>query len=602
MTASLSARLPADHAGVSSPDARERSYDSAVGRAFAESGRIFLVWLAVYAGYLDERTPNGLLTVTLLAAAWVFALRSAFAAGHYTVDSTITVAIGAATGLVSRLGLERMGTWVGFDGTEAPRDRGSDLRSGLRLGVARPPGRCDSVARARRRLAWDRRRSRRGSTADPRALRRRGHRRERRRAKLAGSPADGSNGGPADHRGDCSPGADRARGQPRVRRRRRTPARDPAPPLPCGRTLELLRVGIRPCARSVPDALVVHEPDPSSPAGVRTLVQAHVRRRARLVRVGRFRAGAARRCAARCDNRRADHLPADTDRRARTVVHDLQVSDDERRRGRRRRPGVGQCRRSSRHAHRPALATYAPGRASAVAERSSGRHVDRRAAPRTAGVHRTARGCRSLLGQAAARQAGHDRLGTSALRIRRRLRQHRRQAVLRSLVSAPPEPGHRPCRVRQDVLRRPRAGAARATDRTAGGATRRTRQAPDPCDAERRRRSRALSHRAGGKPIGHANAGHTKRSRRSPRCSRPRRRYSSHCRGHRPHIACRRGRYGSRTRPSSERHSLGARRGGSSLPRHLPQPTTLPEPSRPSAVRSEARHGCPRGGPEPRRE
>ena len=112
MTASLSARLPADHAGPSS-DALGRSYDSAVGRAFAESGRIFLVWLAVYAGYLDDRTPNGLLTVSLLAAAWILAFRSAFAAGHYTVDSTITVAIGTVTGLVLASALNE---WVpGWD-------------------------------------------------------------------------------------------------------------------------------------------------------------------------------------------------------------------------------------------------------------------------------------------------------------------------------------------------------------------------------------------------------------------------------------------------------------------------------------------------------
>ena len=117
MTASLSARLPADHAGPSS-DALGRSYDSAVGRAFAESGRIFLVWLAVYAGYLDDRTPNGLLTVSLLAAAWIFAFRSAFAAGHYTVDSTITVAIGTVTGLVLASALNE---WVPGLGLTVPR-------------------------------------------------------------------------------------------------------------------------------------------------------------------------------------------------------------------------------------------------------------------------------------------------------------------------------------------------------------------------------------------------------------------------------------------------------------------------------------------------
>ena len=242
-----------------------------------------------------------------------------------------------------------MGPWAGTDRPEAARDRGRDFRPGLRLGVAGAPGGYDSVARARGRLAWDRRRARRGSTEDSRALRRRGHRRERICAELGASPADGSVGGPADHRGDRSPGTDRARGQPRVRRRRRAPARDPAPPLPGGRALELLRMGVGPCTRSVPDALVVHEPDPSSSAGLRPLVEAHIRRRARLVRAGRPRAGAARHCVARCDNGGADHFPADADRRARAVVHDLQVSDDERRRGKRGgRPGSAGDPRATR--------------------------------------------------------------------------------------------------------------------------------------------------------------------------------------------------------------------------------------------------------------
>ena len=495
-----------------------------------------------------------------------------------------------------------MGPWAGTDRPEAARDRGRDFRPGLRLGVAGAPGGYDSVARARGRLAWDRRRARRGSTEDSRALRRRGHRRERICAELGASPADGSVGGPADHRGDRSPGTDRARGQPRVRRRRRAPARDPAPPLPGGRALELLRMGVRPCTRSVPDALVVHEPDPSSSAGLRPLVEAHIRRRARLVRAGRPRAGAARHCVARCDNGGADHFPADADRRARAVVQDLQVSDDARRRGRRGRAGLGQCRRSSRHTRRPAVAAHAPGRASAVAERSSGRHVDRRAAPGTAGVHRTARGCRSLLGQAAARQAGHDRLGASALRIRRRLRQHGRQAVVRSLVPAPPEPGHRPCRVRQDVLRRPRAGAARASDRTAGSATGRTRQAPDPGDSERRRRSRTLSHRARGERISRAGAGH-RSGVDAPAGAAARATATRDTAAAAVHI--------SRAGGGDAGLDLGrAPSGTRSAPRaadrprarHVPQPATLPEPPRPSPLRSEARHGRPRGGPEPRRE
>ena len=77
-----------------------------------------LVWLAVYAGYLDDRTPNGLLTVSLLAAAWILAFRSAFAAGHYTVDSTITVAISTVTGLVLASALNE---WVPGLGLTVPR-------------------------------------------------------------------------------------------------------------------------------------------------------------------------------------------------------------------------------------------------------------------------------------------------------------------------------------------------------------------------------------------------------------------------------------------------------------------------------------------------
>ena len=191
MTASLSARLPADHAGPSS-DALGRSYDSAVGRAFAESGRIFLVWLAVYAGYLDDRTPNGLLTVSLLAAAWILAFRSAFAAGHYTVDSTITVAIGTVTGLVLASALNE---WVPGLGLTVPRLLATAAaifglvsvwewlvrRAGMtqwRVLVVGSPGIADALVEEVRE--------------DSRALRRRGHRRERICAELGASPADGT--------------------------------------------------------------------------------------------------------------------------------------------------------------------------------------------------------------------------------------------------------------------------------------------------------------------------------------------------------------------------------------------------------------------------
>ena len=120
MTASLYAGLSAERENALSSAARERPNDRAVARGFAAGGRIALVWLAVYAGHAGGRTlpPNGFLTVTLLAAVWVVALRSAFAAGHYTVDSTITVTIGTVTGLV---GASALNEWVPGVGLTAPR-------------------------------------------------------------------------------------------------------------------------------------------------------------------------------------------------------------------------------------------------------------------------------------------------------------------------------------------------------------------------------------------------------------------------------------------------------------------------------------------------
>ena len=122
MTTSLPAGFSAEREGTLfsalSSAARKRPNDRAVGRAFAGSGRIALVWLAVYAGYAGEQTPNGFLTISLLAAVWVVALRSAFAAGHYTVDSTITVMIGTVTGLVLASALNE---WVPGVELTAPR-------------------------------------------------------------------------------------------------------------------------------------------------------------------------------------------------------------------------------------------------------------------------------------------------------------------------------------------------------------------------------------------------------------------------------------------------------------------------------------------------
>ena len=423
------------------------------------------------------------------------------------------------------------------------------------------------VARPRGRLGRHRGLSRRGSATDPRAVRGRRHGREHLPVRPGGRPVPGSGRRPlGDRRGGAS-GVDRARGRSRLRRGGRTTARDPTLPLPRGRAPELLRVGVRPSPRAVCDAGVVHEPDSPSPAGLRALVEADVRHRARLPGPGRPRAGAACRGAARRDDGPADRLPANPDRRAREAVHDLQVPNDARRRGARRWRGLGQCRRSTRDADRLAPAADAPGRASTAAERASGRHVDRRAAPRAARVHPVARGGRSLLGPASARQAGHHRLGAGPLRLCRRLREHGRQAVLRPLVSPPPEPGHRPGGVRQDVLHRPRPRTARAPGRADRRRCGHTREAPGSDDPERRGGARALSLRSGGERTGQADGrdrrdagvdgGATNGAARL--CLRRRRR--------RPPIEYRRERFGSRTRRSFARPSHATRCAGSSWQR-----------------------------------
>ena len=92
MTASLSVGLAAD--ARTGPNDRASGGRSPGSAASLSSG-----------SRSTRATPasqprTGFLTISLLTAVWVVAFHSAFAAGHYTVDSTITVAIGAVTGLV----------------------------------------------------------------------------------------------------------------------------------------------------------------------------------------------------------------------------------------------------------------------------------------------------------------------------------------------------------------------------------------------------------------------------------------------------------------------------------------------------------------------
>jgi exopolysaccharide biosynthesis polyprenyl glycosylphosphotransferase len=65
-------------------------------------GRALVVWFSVLVFFLDRPLAPGstLLVVTLLASVWILAIRSAFAAGHYTLGPAVPTAVGTATGLV----------------------------------------------------------------------------------------------------------------------------------------------------------------------------------------------------------------------------------------------------------------------------------------------------------------------------------------------------------------------------------------------------------------------------------------------------------------------------------------------------------------------
>jgi exopolysaccharide biosynthesis polyprenyl glycosylphosphotransferase len=71
-------------------------------RTVEQCGRALVVWISVLVFFLDRPLAAGttLAVVTLLASIWTLAIRSAFAAGHYTLGAAVPTAVGAATGLV----------------------------------------------------------------------------------------------------------------------------------------------------------------------------------------------------------------------------------------------------------------------------------------------------------------------------------------------------------------------------------------------------------------------------------------------------------------------------------------------------------------------
>jgi exopolysaccharide biosynthesis polyprenyl glycosylphosphotransferase len=66
-------------------------------------GGAVVVWLAVFVPYVSQRptTGAGLAAVTIVAAIWIAAIRSAYAAAQSTVGTGLSAAIGSFTGLIA---------------------------------------------------------------------------------------------------------------------------------------------------------------------------------------------------------------------------------------------------------------------------------------------------------------------------------------------------------------------------------------------------------------------------------------------------------------------------------------------------------------------
>jgi exopolysaccharide biosynthesis polyprenyl glycosylphosphotransferase len=72
-------------------------------RVVARAGGSLLVWIAVFVPALSQRPPSGLglMAITLAAAIWVAAIRSAQAAAQCTVGTALSSGVGTLTGLVA---------------------------------------------------------------------------------------------------------------------------------------------------------------------------------------------------------------------------------------------------------------------------------------------------------------------------------------------------------------------------------------------------------------------------------------------------------------------------------------------------------------------
>ena len=80
-------------------------------RWVAVAGRVALIWLPCYMlmGYRFGPSLYAFAGSALLAGVWLVSLRSAFAAVHFTLGSTVPTAVGTATGMV---GVSAVALWV----------------------------------------------------------------------------------------------------------------------------------------------------------------------------------------------------------------------------------------------------------------------------------------------------------------------------------------------------------------------------------------------------------------------------------------------------------------------------------------------------------
>jgi exopolysaccharide biosynthesis polyprenyl glycosylphosphotransferase len=85
------------------PRVREQSRPKLDARIVARAGGLAAVWLAVFVPVLSQRPPTmtGLGAITLVAAIWAVAIRSAHAGVQCTVGTALSTGLGTLTGLIA---------------------------------------------------------------------------------------------------------------------------------------------------------------------------------------------------------------------------------------------------------------------------------------------------------------------------------------------------------------------------------------------------------------------------------------------------------------------------------------------------------------------